>query len=145
MISKNKIVRKMLEYRFRKPVQMKTSIEALRGIEGRWMRDLYEKTAEEYQLKWNGRAEDWSSADPVNRALSVANGCLYAVCHAGILAGGFSPAIGFIHTGNSRSFVFDIADLYKPQTTIPLAFQLAKDSGEDIEKRTRTACRQKFY
>ena len=66
------------------------------------------------------------------------------MCHAAILSGGYSPALGFIHTGMQTSFVFDVADLYKVEFTIPVAFEMAAASDEKIESRVRTACRAKF-
>ena len=87
---------------------------------------------------------DWRSADPVNRALSAANSCLYGLCHAAILSSGYSPAIGFIHTGKQLSFVYDIADLYKAELTIPLAFHIAKDPPPDLERSVRLSLRDIF-
>src|SRR5262249_7641196 len=97
---------------------------------------------------WTGRAyrrDDWYTADPVNRALSAANSCLYGVCHAAIVSAGYSPALGFIHTGKMLSFVYDIADLYKAEISIPVAFQAAKEGPDKLETRVRRACRDKFY
>jgi len=87
---------------------------------------------------------DWRSADPVNRALSAANSCLYGLCHAAILSSGYSPAIGFIHTGKQLSFVYDIADLYKAELTIPLAFRIARDPPSDLERCVRLSLRDIF-
>jgi CRISPR-associated protein Cas1 len=83
--------------------------------------------------------------DPINRALSTANACLYGICHAAIVAAGYSPALGFIHTGNMLSFVFDIADLYKTDLSIPVAFRVVADGTDRIEERTRALCRDTFY
>ena len=82
--------------------------------------------------------------DPVNRALSCANSCLYGICHAAILASGYSPGIGFIHTGKQLSFVYDIADFYKVDITIPIAFQMAEEPVATLERAVRHACRDKF-
>ena len=87
---------------------------------------------------------DWRTADPVNRALSAANSCLYGVCHAAILSAGYSPAIGFIHTGKQLSFVYDIADLYKVDLTIPLAFRAAAEPPPDLERHVRLSLRDIF-
>ena len=99
-------------------------------------------------MPWSGRAyrrDEWGAADPVNRALSTANSCLYGVCHAAIVAAGYSPALGFIHTGHMLSFVHDIADLYKAEITIPLAFAAAKEGSVGLETRVRYACRELFH
>ena len=80
----------------------------------------------------------------MNRALSAANSCLYGLCHAAILSGGYSPGLGFIHTGKQLSFVYDVADLYKATMTIPIAFEEAARCSEDLEPRVRRACRNEF-
>ena len=68
----------------------------------------------------------------------------HAVCHAAIVSGGYSPAIGFVHTGKQLSFVYDVADLYKADLTIPIAFSIVAESNQNIERRARMACREKF-
>jgi CRISP-associated protein Cas1 len=80
----------------------------------------------------------------VNRALSTANSCLYGICHAAIVAAGYSPALGFIHTGHMLSFVHDIADLYKADLSIPLAFKEAGGGATGLDARVRHACREMF-
>ena len=71
---------------------------------------------------------DWNKADPLNRALSAANACLHGVVQAGIITAGYSPAIGFIHTGKALSFVYDIADLYKVSMIVPMVFEVVSQS-----------------
>ena len=66
------------------------------------------------------------------------------VCHAALVSGGYSPALGFIHTGQQLSFVYDIADLYKTRIAIPLAFATVAESTEEVERRARYACRDAF-
>ena len=83
--------------------------------------------------------------DPVNRAISAANSCLYGICHAAIVSSGYSTAIGFIHTGKMLSFVYDIADLYKVDLAIPMAFRVAAQGSHDIESRIRKECRDVFH
>ncbi|NLF41665.1 MAG: type I-E CRISPR-associated endonuclease Cas1 [Bacteroidales bacterium] len=137
-------------YRMRFPDQDipdNITIEKIRGMEGARVRKAYSDLAELFEVEWKGRNYDqssWDYGDPLNRALSSANSCLYGIVHAAILACGFSPAIGFVHTGKQLSFVYDIADLYKTDIIIPLAFAIVKESEIDIEKRIRYACRDKF-
>lgn len=80
----------------------------------------------------------------MNRALSAANACLYGLCHAAIVATGFSPGLGFVHTGKLLSFVYDVADLYKVEVTVPVAFQVVREGVSKIETRARKACREAF-
>lgn len=141
------VVMKMYRMRFREALPAGLTLEQIRGKEGIRVREAYARASRETGVLWKGRSyrrDGWQDADPVNRALSAANSCLYGVCHAAIVAAGFSPGIGFIHTGKMLSFVYDIADLYKPEITIPAAFRAAGEGDANIETRTRYACRDLF-
>ena len=141
------VVKRMYRLRFSDWPGDDLTIEQLRGMEGARMRRVYADASQKSGIPWEGRTYDrtnWGAADPVNRALSCANSCLYGLCHAAILACGFSPGIGFIHTGKQLSFVYDIADLYKAEVTIPVAFVIAAEKPENVERTTRLMCRDKF-
>jgi CRISP-associated protein Cas1 len=141
------VAKRMYRMRFQEEPDPNLNLEQLRGWEGRRVRDAYAHASRETGVPWHGRNYDrseWSISDPVNRALSAANSCLYGVCHAAILSLGFSPALGFIHTGKTLSFVYDIADLYKTAITIPAAFRCAAEGVTQLERRTRLACRDLF-
>lgn len=138
------VVRRMYRARFPEPLPDGLSLRQIRGREGLRVREAYAKACHETGITWAGRdykRDSWTKADPVNRALSAANSCLYGLCHAAILSSGFSPALGFIHTGKMLSFVYDIADLYKVEVSIPVAFQEAVRGPEALERRVRLACR----
>jgi CRISPR-associated protein Cas1 len=141
------VVLHMYRIRFGEQLAPDLSLEQIRGKEGVRVRTAYARASECYSVPWNGRCydrQDWSAADPVNRALSAANACLNSVCHAAIVSGGYSPGLGFVHTGKQLSFVYDIADLYKVELTVPLAFRLVAESPKDLERRVRLACREAF-
>jgi CRISPR-associated protein Cas1 len=124
------------------------TIEQIRGHEGVRVREAYAEIARETGIGWSGRAYrrgDWGAADPVNRALSAANACLYGVCHAAIVATGFSPGLGFVHVGKQLSFVYDIADLYKVDVTVPAAFRAVHEGVDNVESRVRRTCRDLFH
>ncbi|MBM3983370.1 MAG: type I-E CRISPR-associated endonuclease Cas1 [Planctomycetes bacterium] len=124
------------------------TMEQIRGMEGARVRTVYAQLAAKHGATWAGRNYDqdhWTAADPVNRALSCANACLYGVCHAGIVSAGYSAGLGFIHTGKLLSFVYDIADLYKTEVTVPIAFRIAAATAEGIERKVRLECRQAFH
>ena len=143
-----KVVRRMYRMRFPEALEDSVTIEQLRGKEGYRIREVYRRTAEETGVAWQGRSyrqDDWDWSDPVNRALSAANACLYGVCHAAILSAGYSPAIGFIHTGKMLSFVYDVADLYKTDLAIPVAFRTVAEGELDVDSRVRHAMRDIFY
>ncbi len=141
------VVRRMYLMRLGEEVDESTTLQQLRGMEGARVRNAYQQIARETGVNWQGRSYDrqaWRSGDPPNRALSAANSCLYGLCHAAILSAGYSPALGFIHTGKQRSFVYDIADLYKLEITVPLAFALAAENPPNLERAVRHACRDAF-
>jgi CRISPR-associated protein Cas1 len=137
----------MYRMRFQEKLPADLTVQQLRGMEGIRVREAYARASRESGVPWSGRSydrKDWRSTDPVNRALSAANSCLYGVCHAAILSVGYSPALGFIHTGKQLSFVYDIADLYKVELTIPLAFRTAAENPQDLERHVRLQCRDVF-
>ncbi|MCD1294788.1 type I-E CRISPR-associated endonuclease Cas1 [Methanocella sp. CWC-04] len=143
-----KVVERMYRMRFNDQIPENLTIQQLRGMEGQRVRQTYALASMDTGVPWTGRNFDpnnWSNADPVNRALSVANSCLYGICSAAIISIGYSTGLGFIHTGKQLSFVYDIADLYKASITIPLSFRAAAaDGDEGLERRVRLACRDKF-
>jgi len=142
------VVRRMYQKRFPEALPEKLDIQQVRGMEGSRVRNTYQILAREYKVEWQGRLYDqdaWDHADPLNRALSSANACLYGICHAAILSAGYSPAIGFIHVGKMLSFVYDVADLYKTELSVPLAFRTVAESTQDVERRVRLACRDAFH
>lgn len=142
------VVRRMYQRRFPEPLDDWLTLRQIRGKEGIRVREAYARASRETGVPWHGRSyksSNWADADPVNRALSCANSCLYGICHAAIVSAGYSPALGFVHTGKMLSFVYDIADLYKADITIPLAFKAVADSSDGLESRVRRACRDAFH
>lgn len=138
------VVRRMYTMRFAESLPSTLTLEQIRGREGVRVRTTYAKASKETGVPWRGRSYkrgSWGSADPINRALSAGSACLYGVCHAAIVSAGYSPALGFIHTGKQLSFVYDIADLYKTEVLIPAAFRLVAESDEKVEGRIRHTLR----
>ena len=142
-----KVVRKMYEVRFGETAPERRSVNQLRGIEGARVRETYKLLAKQYGVDWKGRRynpKDWKAGDLPNQCLSAATSCLYGITEAAILAAGYAPAVGFIHTGKPLSFVYDIADLYKFDTVVPLAFRIAKKAPPHPDRAVRLACRDAF-
>ena len=142
-----KVVRRMYELRFGEPPPERRSVDQLRGIEGARVRKMYQLLSQQFGVIWESRnydATEWGSGDVPNRCLSAATACLYGISEAAILAAGYAPAVGFIHTGKPQSFVYDIADLVKFDTVVPLAFQIASTKPEKPERQMRLACRDLF-
>ena len=145
--SRLQVVRKMYEMRFGEKPPERRSIEQLRGIEGVRVRKMYQILAQRHGIKWTRRNYDpnkWGHSDLPNRCLSAATACLYGITEAAILAAGYAPAVGFIHTGKPLSFVYDIADIFKFQTVVPLAFQVASKNSANAEQAVRKGCRDMF-
>jgi len=141
------VVMRMYRFRFGEDLEPSLSLPQIRGFEGVRVRDAYARASKTYGVKWEGRSYDrgnWNQTDPINRALSAANALLNSLCHAAIVSGGYSTALGFVHTGKQLSFVYDIADLYKVDVTIPLAFEMTAKYPGKPEPYVREACRQKF-
>lgn len=143
------VARKMYQKRFKNENVSKLTMQQLRGREGSRIRKVYRKQAKKHNINWTGRkykVDDFDDATPVNKALSAANVSLYGVCHSVIVALGMSPGLGFVHTGHDKSFVYDIADLYKADLTIPLAFEIAEKASEDddIGRLARLKVRDKM-
>lgn len=142
-----KVVRAMYRYRFQEDPPPRRSVEQLRGIEGVRVRTLYRELARRHGLTWSGRRynpKEWDRADPVNQAVSVATHCLYGLCEAAVLAAGYAPAIGFIHTGKPLSFVYDVADLFKFETVVPAAFKTLAAGSDNVARDVRLRCRDMF-
>lgn len=140
------VARRMYGMRFPGEDVSTATMQQLRGREGARIKKLYREQSTRTGVPWDGRiykpGQPFEAGDDVNRLLSAAHSCLYGICHAAIVGLGASPALGFVHTGGATSFVLDIADLYKAEFTIPIAFDLTA-KGLTTERDARTAFRDK--
>ncbi|WP_151720958.1 type I-E CRISPR-associated endonuclease Cas1e [Gemmobacter serpentinus] len=147
-----RVVRKMYAVRFGEEAPSRRSIDQLRGIEGVRVRETYALLADRHGVDWKRRrydASDWEAGDVPNRCLSAATACLHGLSEAAVLAAGYAPAIGFLHSGKPLSFVYDIADLFKLETVVPEAFRIAGLAAKgrlDMapDRGVRLACRDTF-
>jgi CRISPR-associated protein Cas1 len=142
------VARQMYAMRFPNEDTSKLTMQQLRGREGARVRKIYRENSKRTGVTWHRRdykPDDLHYSDPVNQALSAANTALYGVVHAVVVALGCSPGLGFIHSGNERSFIFDVADLYKAELTIPTAFDVVAGDPSDIGAAARRAMRDKLY
>ena len=134
------VVKRMYEIRFPSMPTKDLTLQQIRGLEGIRVKQTYRIESKRTGVKWSSRQykqTGWDNSDDINRALSSANAILYSVCHAAITSLGFSPGLGFIHTGKMMSFVYDIADLYKTETSIPAAFEAVRDGKENLDQLIR--------
>ncbi|GHJ35400.1 type I-E CRISPR-associated endonuclease Cas1e [Streptomyces sp. TS71-3] len=141
------VAREMYRLRFPDEDPAGLTRHELLGREGRRVKDCYRVQAARTGVPWRGRRftpGDFTSGDAVNQAITAAAQCMYGITHAVVTSLGCSPALGFIHSGHELSFVLDIADLYKTEIGIPLAFDVAAQNEEDIGSRTRRALRDRI-
>jgi CRISPR-associated protein Cas1 len=142
------VARQMYQMRFPNEDVSRYTMQQLRGREGARVRQVYRKYSEQTGVEWNKRTydhEDFDAGSEINKALSAAHTCLYGIAHSVIVALGCSPGLGFVHVGHERSFVYDIADLYKAELSIPVAFKTAASEPEDIGMATRHNMRDAVY
>jgi len=142
------VARAMYRLRFPDEDPSGCTRQELLGREGRRVKDCYRAQAQRTGVSWRGRRYtpgDFASGDPINQAITAAAQAMYGVAHAVVAALGCSPALGFVHSGHELSFVLDIADLYKTEVGIPIAFDAAAASPEDIGARTRRALRDRIH
>lgn len=142
------VARRMYEMRFPGEDVSALTMQQLRGREGARVRRAYREHSRRTGVPWSGREyrpDDFAASDPVNQALSAATTCLYGVVHAVVVALGCSPGLGFVHTGHERSFVYDVADLYKAELAIPVAFEAAALDLVDIGGHVRRTMRDRMY
>lgn len=147
--SRLRVAREMYAMRFPGEDVSGLTMQQLRGREGARVRGVYRAESARTGVEWKKRdyqPEDFDASDRVNQALSAATTCLYGIAHAVIVALGCSPGLGFVHTGNARSFVFDVADLYKAEIAIPTAFEIAANPDlDDVPAETRRAVRDAVH
>jgi CRISP-associated protein Cas1 len=146
--SRLRVARAMYGMRFPGEETTHLTMQQLRGREGARVRRLYRAHAADFGVEWKSRdyrPDDFSASDDLNQALSAATSCLYGVVHAVVVALGCSPALGFVHTGHDRSFVFDMADLYKMELAVPAAFGVVAKGSDDVGADVRRAMRDAMY
>lgn len=146
--SRLKVARAMYAMRFPGEDTARLTMQQLRGREGARVRRLYREHAADHGLEWTSRRyrpDDFEAGDDLNMALSAATSCLYGLVHAVVVALGSSPALGFVHTGHDRSFVFDVADLYKMEIAVPVAFRVVASGPEDLPAEVRRAMRDAMH
>jgi CRISPR-associated protein Cas1 len=118
-----KVVRWMFQRRFGTCPAAHLSEDQIRGMEGARIKAVYQELSKKWGVPWSGRTTG-AGSDDINRVISIANGIMTQAATVSVLAAGFSPAVGFLHTGFAKAFSCDIADLHKFQVSVPLAFQL---------------------
>lgn len=146
--SRLRVARAMYAMRFPGEDTDGLTMQQLRGREGARVRRAYRDTARDHGVEWKSRQyrpDDFAGSDDLNMALSAATSCLYGIVHAVVVALGCAPGLGFVHTGHDRSFVYDVADLYKVEIAVPVAFKVVANGSEDIGGDVRRAMRDAMH
>lgn len=145
--SRLRVARTMYQLRFPGEDVSRLTMHQLRGREGARVRKIYQENAKRVGLSWSGRyyrPGELNASNPVNQALTSANAALYGIVHSVISALGCSPGLGFVHSGTTKSFVYDVADLYKAETSIPASFDaVAADSEASATVEVRRMLRDR--
>lgn len=131
------VARRMYARRFPDAELAGKTLKEMMGMEGHRVRSLYQEKAEEYQVGWKGRSftpGKFDLSDVTNQVLTAANSALYGILCSAMHSMGYSPHIGFIHSGSPLPFVYDMADLYKEILCIDLAFALTRDMAGRYDK-----------
>jgi len=131
------VARRMFARRFPDADLAGKSLKEMMGMEGYRVRSLYQQKAEEYQVGWKGRQftpGKFELGDITNQVLTASNAALYGILCSATHSMGYSPHIGFIHSGSPLPFVYDLADLYKETLCIDLAFALTRDMAGRYNK-----------
>ncbi len=126
-------------------------IETLRGIEGARIKESYKLVAQRFGIEWHGRRYDRqnpNAADLPNQALNHAATFVEAAADLAVAAVGALPPLGFIHEDSSNAFTLDIADLYRVDLTLPLAFgavrALREGEADHLEREVRRRAAKLF-
>ncbi|WP_333850202.1 type I-E CRISPR-associated endonuclease Cas1e [Leclercia sp.] len=152
MLSCNKksaleVARRMFAYRFPDADLTGKSLKEMMGMEGSRVRALYQQKAEQYGVGWKGRQftpGKMELSDTVNQILTSTNAALYGILCSATHAMGYSPHMGFIHSGSPLPFIYDLADLYKETLCIDLAFSLTREmAGRYNKELVSTRFRQR--
>ena len=124
------VARRMFAFRFPDADLLGKSLKEMMGMEGHRVRAIYQKKAEEYGVGWKGRKftpGKFELGDVTNQILTACNAALYGILCSVVHSLGYSPHIGFIHSGSPLPFIYDLADLYKENLCIDLAFHLTRE------------------
>ena len=131
------VARRMFARRFPDADLKGRTLQEMMGMEGHRVRALYQAMAEKYQVGWKGRSftpGKFETSDLTNQVLTSSNAALYGLLCSAIHSMGYSPHIGFIHSGSPLPFVYDMADIYKEHLCIDLAFSLTRELAGRYDK-----------
>lgn len=148
--SRVRVARRMYAIRFGGPLPQQ-DIHALRGIEGTRVKEQYVLLARKYGIEWKGRRYDRKNpeaADLPNQAINHAATAVEAAAAIAVAATGTIPQLGFIHEDSTNAFCLDLADLYRAEVTLPIAFEAVREHCREpavpIERHVRRLAGRRF-
>jgi CRISPR-associated protein Cas1 len=141
------VARRMFAKRFPDADLAGKTLQTMMGMEGYRVRVLYEQKGQEYGVGWKGRSftpGKFEIGDMTNQILTASNAALYGILSSAVHSMGYSPHIGFIHSGSPLPFIYDLADLYKEELCIDLAFALTLEmAGQYNKHKVSSAFRER--
>jgi len=138
------VARAMYAMRFGEFV-LTRDIEVLRGQEGARIKRSYQLAAQRFGIPWNGRIYDRQNpdaSDSPNQALNHAATAMSAAATVAVASLAAIPQLGFIHEDSGQAFVLDIADLYRHDVTLEIAFGAVQESLKGKEPFERLVRRR---
>jgi CRISPR-associated protein Cas1 len=137
---RSKIVRRMYAWRLGE-VLPDSEIAVLRGIEGARAKQMYSNLAQRFGIPWSGRRYDRQNPeqnDLVNQAINHAASAVEGAAMVAVAVAGAIPSLGFIHEDSGHAFTLDIADLFRDEITLPVAFGAVRGADlRTIERAVR--------
>ena len=121
------------------------SFSTLRGQEGARIKRSYQLAAQRFGIPWNGRLYDRANpdaSDTPNQALNHAATAMSAAATVAVASLAAIPQLGFIHEDSGQAFVLDIADLYRHDVTLEIAFGASQESLKSKEPFERLVRRR---
>ena len=128
------VAKKMFSSRFSGVNLENKNLKELMAMEGLRMRELYVQKAEQYGVGWKGRKYEPGKFELSDLTNQITNAALYGILCSCVHSLGYSPHIGFVHSGSPLPFVYDLADLYKAEFTVDLAFSLTLSMAGTYDK-----------
>lgn len=147
--SRMAVARKMFAIRMGEIVAAR-DIDMLRGMEGARVKQSYIRKAAEHGIEWRGRhykRDDPGAADPPNQAINHASSAVTAAAAIAVTATATIPQLGFVHEDRASAWVLDIADLFRDEVTLDIAFGAVKEAQTkdvSLEKLVRLRANAAF-
>ncbi|WP_448380886.1 type I-D CRISPR-associated endonuclease Cas1d [Gloeomargarita sp.] len=132
--------------KYKKEVQMQTTIDQVRGIEGVAAREYFAHWSNMLEPEWGFQGRNRRPpTDPVNALLSFAYGLLRIQVTAGVHLAGLDPYIGYLHevSRGQPAMVLDLMEEFRPLVADNLV--LAVINNRQIQRKDFTESLGAYY